>query len=106
MTVGSFGSKTARRTLRAGRSAVMSGNTTPEGASTEAARGFVETKTWLPTATSTLLLFDGATSACPGPGKGPTMRHVLLPSWLCQRFSLPLTYTTPAALGSVPIGAR
>src|SRR3954462_5450469 len=104
MTVGSFGSNATRRALRDGRALVMFANVTPVGAPTVAASAFVVTKTCCPTATTTLLPFVGATDAMPG--NAPRFRQVLPPSRLCQRFWFPLTYTIPAALGSVVIAAR
>src|SRR6266536_1356264 len=84
-TVGSLGSKAARWTLRDGRLRVMLVNV---GA---AASASVVTKTWVPTATTTLLLCDGATLMRPALGKLPMLLQLFPPSWLCHKFWLPLT---------------
>src|SRR5262245_47828502 len=100
MVVGSLGSKATRATNRPGRARVMSVRVKPPSAS-------VETRTRLPTATTTLLLLVGATSTdCAVPGIGAFFGHVAPPSVLCQRFWLLLAYTPPLALGSAATAAR
>src|ERR1700730_15456454 len=104
MEVGSFGSKTALATSRFGRFRVMLVKVTPEGGPTVAASALVETNTCWPTAMTTLFPLALATSTLPMRGNARRIRQFVPAFWVCHRFWLPLTYTTPALPGSVVIG--
>src|ERR1700722_15217823 len=100
MVAGSLGSNSTRATKLPGRLRVMS-------FTVKAPSAFVETNTFAPTATTRLLLFAGATSTSLAvPGIGALFGQVAPPSVLRQRLSLLLTYTPPAAFGSVATAAR
>lgn len=95
ITVGSFGSKTARMTLRLGRFLVISVKLTPEGGPTVAANELVDTNTRRLTAMTTLLLLVLATSTfpvLPNAPEGPRrIRQLVPPLVLCHKLLLPLT---------------
>ena len=65
-------------------------NVTPVGAPTVAARAFVESHTWPPTAAATLLPLVGATATM-AVDSAARIRQVVPPFCVCQRFWLPLT---------------